>query len=36
MHVTLLQKNDPVQKVWPANLALFIYICFGPGVFTDF
>jgi len=26
MHVKILQKNVFVENVWPANLALFIYI----------
>ena len=26
MHVKILQKSDFVEKVWPANLALFIYV----------
>jgi len=26
MHVKILQKNVFVENVWPANLALFIYV----------
>ena len=26
MHVNILQKNEFVENVWPANLALFIYV----------
>ena len=24
--IKILQKNDCVEKVWPANLALFVYV----------
>ena len=26
MHVQILQENNFVEKVWPANLSLFIYV----------
>jgi len=26
MHVKILQKNVFVENVWPANLALFVYV----------